>query len=158
MKPILQALLLADRVYCDKATGKHIVSGIFHHYWFKKQQAREKTVEVDGIEQTAVRLQDVIQAGSPFVYISLTDVRGKVRCILRYVNLQTDQPLFQTEFDIECSDPLTTIELAFPVPSLPRVAGVHALELLCNDEPVGSHRIVVKEISEKQDGDNHPDD
>ncbi|KKL08019.1 hypothetical protein LCGC14_2580160, partial [marine sediment metagenome] len=38
-----------------------------------------------------------------------------------------------------------------PMPTLPQVEGVHALELLCNDEPVGSLRVIVEEMKEGSD-------
>ena len=37
------------------------------------------------------------------------------------------------------------------MPMLPCVAGVHALELLCDDEPIGSYRVIVEERKEEDD-------
>lgn len=145
MKPLLQALLLADRIYQDKA-GKHIIAGTFNKMVFAKGAAKPKTVEIDGEEKTIA--PGGMQAGSPYVYISLTEIRGKINCVLRYVNLKQDQALIQTSFSIECDDPLKTVELVIPMPMLPQVKGVHALELLCDDEPVGSHRVIVEETEE----------
>ena len=154
MKPVLQALLLADRIYQD-TTGKHIIAGTFNKMFFVKAGAKPKTVKINGEEKQLI--PGGVQAGSPSAYISLTDVRGKVQCVLRYVNLEHDQPLFQTQFSIESPDPLRTVELVLPMPMLPHVAGVHALELLCDDEPIGSHRIIVQEVKEGHDGDDSSD-
>ena len=148
MKPILQALLLADSVYKD-VTGKHIIAGTFNKMVFEKGGAKPVTVEINGEEKSLI--PGGRQAGSPYAYISLTEIRGKIRCVLRYVNLKQNMVFFQTHFAIECPDPLQTVEAVLPMPMLPLVAGVHALELLCDDEPIGSHRIIVEET--KEDGD-----
>ena len=154
MKPVLQALLLADRIYRD-TTGKHIIAGTFNKFAFAKGGAKPKTVDIGGEEKQLVR--GGVQTGSPYVYLSLTEIRGRVNCVLRYVNLDQDKALFETGFSIECANPLQTVELVLPMPMLPRVAGVHALELLCNDEPIGSHRITVEEIKEGDDRDHSSD-
>ena len=148
MKPLLQALLLADHIYQD-LTGKHIIAGTFNKMVVVKGAAAPKTVEIDGEEKH--RVLGGGQPGNPYAYISLTDIRGKIECVLRYVNLEHDKALFQTKFTVECADPLQTVELVLPLPKLPPVAGVYALELLCGDEPLGSHRIIVEEKKEDDD-------
>jgi len=50
VKPVLQALPLADRIYQD-TTGKHIIAGTFNRMVFVKGGAEPKTVEVDGKEK-----------------------------------------------------------------------------------------------------------
>ena len=151
MKPVLQALLLADHVYRD-TTGKHIVVGTFNKMVFAKGGAEPKKIEIGGEEKGIVR--DVQQAGNPYAYISLTEIHGKIQCVLRYVNLGQDKVFFETRFTLECSDPLQTVELAVPMLRLPHVAGIHALELLCDDEPIGSHRVIVEENKEDNDESN----
>ena len=151
MRPVLQALLLAERIYEDK-TGKKIIAGTFNKLRFKQDGAKPKTVVVEGEERLLI--PGGAQAGSPSVYISLTNIRRTVTCILRYVSLEDDKPLLQIEFKIKCEDPLQTVEIAIPMPSLPCIAGVHALELLCDDEPVGCHRVIVEEIKEHDNGDD----
>jgi hypothetical protein len=150
VKPVLQALLLADHIYRD-TTGKHIIAGTFNKFVFAKGGGKPKTVDIGGEEKQLI--PGGMQTGSPYVYISLTEIRGKVQCVLRYVNLEQDKALLQTHFSIECPDPLNTVELVLPMPMLPHVAGVHALELLCDDEPIGSHRVIVEEMKEGDDGD-----
>ena len=148
VKPILQALLLADRVYEDKVTGKKVIAGTFNRLLFGKQKRRE--IERDGVKRQMI--PGGVHVGSPCVYISLTDIRGTISCVLRYVDLREDQPLLQTEFQIRCDDPLKTVEVILPMPPLPTPkAGIHALELLCDNEPVGSLRITVEEIKENDD-------
>jgi len=87
-----------------------------------------------------------MQSGSPFCYISLTEVRGRSSFELRYVDLAEDKVLFGTQFEIDCNNPLETVELVFPLPLLPGSRpGTFVLELLWNNEPLGYHRITVEE-------------
>jgi len=144
MKPVLQSILLADRVYQDKASGKHIIVGVFSQLLLVPNANKPKTKNVDGKPQQII--QGGMQAGSPYVYISITEVRGKVPCELRYVDLNEDQPIYQIRFEIQCDNPLKTIEATFPFPALPHRVGTFAVELLCNDELVGSHRVVVENV------------
>jgi len=154
VKPLLQALLLADRVYTD-VTGKHIIAGTFNKLVFVPGVLEAKTIDVGGEEKRVI--PGGMQAGSPYVYISLTELRGQTRFVLRYVNLEQDKPHFETQFSVDVSDPLKTVELVFPMPSLPHVAGVHALELLCDDEPLGSYRVIVEEMKEHDNGTDSSD-
>lgn len=162
MKPILQAILVADHVYSDEVTKKKIVVGIFDRIYFsrveppKDEDAPEVSGEPDAQGATMVISQAGHRMGSPFCYINLADVHGDQTFELRYVDLSTDTVLFKTNFGIRSTDPLTTAEVAFPLPPLPTgKAGTFALELLWNDEPLGSHRIRVEEVPKenKSDGD-----
>ncbi len=152
MKPVLQALLLADHVYQDAATGKKVIAGTFNQLrFFKKQRpGSPEDVESAGAQQ---QVFGGVHSGSPYVYISLTDIRGSVSCVLRYVDLEDNKALLETEFSITCGDPLETREIIVPMPPLPAgKAGIHALELLCDDAPVGSLRITVVEINDINHG------
>lgn len=155
MKPVLQALLLADHIYQDVKTGKHVIAGTFNKMLLVKDGAKPQSVEIDGEEKQLV--PGGLHLGSPYAYISLTEIHGKIECTLRYVNLEQDKAFFQTHFSIERANPLETVELVLPMPTLPLVAGVHALELLCEDEPIGSHRVIVEEAKEEVDGDDSSD-
>ena len=152
MKPVLQALLLADHVYQDATTGKKVIAGTFNRLRFLKKQRPESPKEV---ENAGAQRQVIagVHVGSPYAYISLTDIRGSLSCVLRYVDLEDNKALLETKFSITCDDPLETAEIVVPMPPLPtKKAGIHALELLCNDTPVGSLRITVEEIEEDTDG------
>jgi hypothetical protein len=99
------------------------------------------------------RLQktDVLRAGSPFAFISLTDVRGNVPLELRFVDLANGGILLSTTFRVASDDPLATIEAVVPMPPLPTPhAGVYALELLSESEPLGSLRITAVEAPPEQ--------
>ncbi len=143
MKPVLQAILLADHVYVDKGTGKHIVAGVFDRLSFIPKERME---EAEAAKENVVL--GGMQAGSPWAFLSITDVRGEQGFALRYVFLDDDQVIFQTKFTIKSEDPLKTYRVVAPLPPLPsRRAGTFALEVVWNDEPIGTYRVLVAEAS-----------
>jgi hypothetical protein len=89
---------------------------------------------------------DVQKAGSPYAFVSLTDVHGTVPLELRYRDLSNEAILLGINFQVGAEDPLDTVEAVIPVPPLPTPhAGVYALELLCGGEPLGALRITAVE-------------
>jgi len=150
VKPVLQALLLADNVYEDKRTGKKVIAGTFDTYMVAKDtKAEDKEPEGDEAgkapEQPAVLPFE--RAGTPYAYISLTDLHGPTDLQLRFVSLDSHEALMSTvDFKVTTNSPLDTAEIVVPVPPLPREPGVYALELVHDDEPLGAHRIRVQEI------------
>ncbi len=143
MKPVLQAILLADHVYVDKGTGKHVVAGVFDRLSFVPKKRME---EAELAKENVVL--GGMQAGSPWAFLSITDVRGEQEFALRYVFLDDDQVIFQTKFTIKSEDPLKTYRVVAPLPPLPsRRAGTFALEVVWNDEPIGTYRVMVAEAS-----------
>lgn len=147
VKPVLQALLVADRVYQDHPSGKRIVAGIFDKLSFRKKVPSEVVGEQGEQGEQERILVGGGDPGSPYAYISMTSLRGNKRFVVRYVYLNEDKVLFQTEFGIVCENPLETAQIVFPLPKLPIVgAGAYALELLCEDEPIGVFRITAEEL------------
>lgn len=177
--PILQSLLLADHVYRDHATGKHVICGIFSTIYFTPNQqpaapqqpghsgaAPEQAGNGNGHGPTGgpggagvprspgqdppqkqQSIQSLIQAGSPYVYFSVTELTGRKAFELRYVDLHSNQSLFQMEVTLESDDPLKTIEVTLPLPRLPLVAleeRSYALEVLCEGQLLGSHRVLAR--------------
>lgn len=150
MTPVLQALLVADHVYEDKATSKKVVAGIFHAMYFTRREV-ERQVDPKGGKVKINIPPGGMKAGSPFSYISLTDIRGKQEFDLRYVSLNDDKTIFESHFQVDCPDPLATVEVMLPLPPLPaNQPGIYALELLWNQEPLGSYRIAVRELKERE--------
>lgn len=93
---------------------------------------------------------DVQKAGSPYAFISLTDVHGPTPLELRYRDLSTEAILLGISFQVASEDPLDTVEAVVPVPPLPTPhAGVFALELLSEGELLGALRITAVDTSEK---------
>lgn len=150
MKPVLQALLLADHVYRDKETGKAVIAGVFDRFAVWKRRPEPGESGREGLLR--IPLAQVFRAGNPFAYISLTEVRGRVQVQLRLVRLETNEICFESNaIPVECDDPLKTVQLVLPVPILPQIPGTYALELLCDNELVGSHRVVVEEVLGRAD-------
>ena len=149
--PILQSLLLADHVYRDQSTGKHIICGVFSTIFFTPN-AQSNQSQPGGSGDAGNRsggnqpgngdgggsgdgrgeggppatksqpIQSLMQAGSPFAYFSVTELTGRKTFEVRYVDLHDNRVLFQAEVSIECDDPLKTIEVSLPLPRLPLVA------------------------------------
>ncbi len=162
-KPVLQALVLADHIYQDKFTGKMVIAGTFNRVVFVRRKAEhgappsaEPLPPPDGPQRLQPsdepppppdlprRLQphEVSRAGSPFAYVSLTEVHGTIPLELRYVDLDDNVVVLRTEFSVRSDSPLNTVEVMVQLPPLPTLhPGVFALELLCGNEPLGSHRV-----------------
>lgn len=93
---------------------------------------------------------DVQKAGSPYAFISLTDVHGAVPLEMRYRDFLTETILFHIAFQVASEDPLDTVEAVVPVPPLPTPhAGAFALELLAEGELLGALRITAVDTSEQ---------
>lgn len=139
IQPTLQALLVADRIYVDKDSGKRIIVGVF-------QQLRVfKAPLSDAQKDTRIQKMGAV-AGSPFVYGSLTDVVGEQKFDLRYVRLKDDVVIFATEITATSPDRLANVEFSLALPLLPTdPPGAYALELLWDSIPLGSYRIIVTE-------------
>ena len=158
MKPRVQAILVADHVYEDKITGKKIIAGVFDRLLLVDQQRLSRQWQQDSEKGEVGGYRNLIpggmQSGAPSSFICLTDVRGKQDFILQYTYVNEEQILFQTSFTITCNDPLHAVEIVLPLPPLPTDRrGTYSLELVWNNEVIGSHRIRVEEypLPEKEE-------
>ena len=149
-KPIVQALVLADQVYQDKKTNKFIIAGTFNRYHLRKKPSQGETAESPPDVDAAagglrkMELSQVWSVGSPFAYINLTNVRGQVPFELRYVDLHDYLVLLSLSFAIPAKDPLDSVEICARLPVLPAPhPGVYALELLTDNEVLGSYRVTI---------------
>lgn len=153
MKPILQAMLVADHVYQDKSSGKMIVVGIFNTLWmFKRSETnpdnpQEPAKSEETVGERKLHPHEISRAGSPFCYINLTSVRGTLPLEIRYVDLNDNTILLRIGFSIQSDDPLKNFECAAILPPLPVPhPGCYAMELLSNNELLGTHRITAQEF------------
>ena len=147
MKPVLQALLIADKIYDDKSTGKKVIAGTFNTLITGELPLEQRQDEQGNTHSI---IPGGLKAGSPTAFISMTELRDEYPFVLRYVDLDDNRVLMQCNFKVRCIDPLQTVELAIPLPELPSPhPGVFALELLCRDEPMGSLRINVVGLAER---------
>jgi hypothetical protein len=158
--PVLQAMLLADQVYQDRNTGKYVICGIFSAIHFVPKgpapgegppdgtagsSETEEAPEAPAAAGPGVPIARLVRAGSPYAYLSMTEVQGTRKFELRYVDLEENNILFGTNFEVTCRDPLETIQITVPLPPLPIPhEGVFVLELLCDGELLGSHRVVAR--------------
>jgi hypothetical protein len=153
MKPILQAILVADHVYQDRASGKMIVVGIFSTLHIFKHADPNAQIPSDStnFKETGERkLQphEISRVGSPYCYVNLTSVRGTLPLELRYVDLSDNSILMRLQISVTSSDPLKNNEFAVILPPLPILhPGCYTMELLFNNELLGSHRITAQEIA-----------
>ncbi|MDB5344349.1 MAG: hypothetical protein JWP89_2726 [Schlesneria sp.] len=147
--PLLQALLVADHVYRDSPSGKHVVCGIFNTAMFIPRQVTRESPEKpdEPAEEMEVSITKLVRAGSPFAYVSLTELQGELELELRYVALVDDSVLFKTNFRVRCDDPIRTVEFALRLPELPRIndeESTYALELVCENHLLGAFRILMQ--------------
>ncbi len=149
MKPVLQALVLADRVYQD-VTGKKIIAGTFSGYKFSKRLPVAEIACPDGTRQKVI--VGGVQTGSPYAYVSLTDVCDGTAIQVQFVNLSKNILLFSTEVSVPNVDRLSNIELILPLPTLPITeAGVYALQILWQGEILGSWRVVAEDLEARKE-------
>ena len=147
MRPTLQALLLADHVYQDRSTNKMVVAGIFNRINLRPiatviEPSKQAGAE-GGIRE--IPLNQVISAGSPYAYLSMTDIWGEQAFELRFVALEDNQAIMGLQFKVQSNDRLATVEACFPLPPWQiSKAGVYALELLHNSDLLGSLRITAE--------------
>jgi hypothetical protein len=140
IKPIIQALLLADNVYTDAETGKRVIAGVFD---------RITVPEVPGHFLHVTCL-----------YVSLTEVRGEVDVMIRYVDLDSNEVLLEHgPTNLTSDDPLASIDFSVQVPPLPVPhEGVFALELHANNELVGMMRITATLAGQPGEGEEEEDE
>ena len=147
MKPILQAAVVADRIYVDGQSGKVVIAGTFNKFLFSKHPHAPQTESPDGAEHAAIL--GGLDAGSSWVYISITDVGAQAELLLQFTNITKNQTLFATRLNIQSASRLQTIEIARPLPRLPITeAGVYAVEIMCEGEILGAHRIIAEEFNQ----------
>lgn len=149
MVPVLQSLVLAERIYEDK-TGRKIIAGTFNRLKIRKQRKPVETTNADGKKSVIVKGG---VPGTPYAYISLTDVIDKTSIDLQFVSLSRNEVIFETRIEITCNDRLATVEIVAALPRLPlHGPGIYAFELVCAGELIGSHRIVAELVDDNDDG------
>ena len=143
MKPILQAIVLAERIYEDKS-NKKIIAGTFNQINIG-QVPLVQIQAPDGTIKTG--LPGGTDPGCPVLYISLTDVVDGTELTLQFVNMSKNITIFQTGLRINSTNRLATVEIVAPLPPmavLGREHGDFSLDILWNGEIIGSHRLLVR--------------
>jgi hypothetical protein len=144
VKPVLQALVLAEHVYTD-LSGRKIVAGTFNGVSFSRKPLIREVQQPDGTKTHL--MPGGMHGGSPYAYISLTDVGENTVLLFQFVNLTKNAVLFMNQLTVDCKDRLATVELVLPLPPLGiSEEGVYAFEVVCEGEILGSSRIIAKEL------------
>src|SRR5438128_2735890 len=118
MRPVLQALLLADQIIEDKATGKKTIVGVFNSFFITKDGAADPVAQKVDEVKPGMTLQRGTRAGSPSAFVSLTEVRGEIELVIRFVDMHDGNILMNGTIRIAASDPLKTLEVVVPLPML----------------------------------------
>lgn len=145
MKPVLQALVLAERVYQD-VSGKKIIAGTFNRILVGQKPVREIP---DGTNPTLI--PGGTDPGCPWVYASLTDVIDGSEIVVQFVNITKNKVEFGTKLKLVSNDRLATVELMLPLPPfsiMAREVGTFSLDIVWQDEILGSHRVIVQAIKD----------
>ena len=126
VRPILQALVLADHVYIDAKTGKKIIAGTFNHL------AAPEFPSFFG--------------RTTYAFISMTEVHGNLPVTLKYTDLSNSEVLLEIrDLPMEApNDPLATVEMVVELPRFPMPhEGIFAFEVYAHEEQIGTLRIQV---------------
>lgn len=146
VRPVLQALVLADHVYTDKS-GKKIIAGTFNRIVHKPVKLPEAPPAPDPATGKPRRLVlGGTDMGCPWFYLSLTDVVDGTKLLLQFIHRGRNEVLFDTAITIQNQDRLATIEIAYQLPPLaPYVQGPgeYAFDVISEGIILGSHRLIV---------------
>lgn len=131
MPPKLQALVLADHVYIDAQSGKKIIAGTFNTLRAKK---------IPSIFGQATQ-----------AFVSVTNIHGAIEFVLRYVDLEDNSVLFESQpIKVDCDNPLSTVDFVVPLPPLPMPhEGVFAFEVYSGAHLLGWLRLTVAKLEQE---------
>jgi len=122
--PRLQAFLVADAVYQDRETGKHVIAGTF---------ARLVVQSVPGELGRAIA-----------TYCALIGVSGSVQVSMQFEAAGGDVLLRSSALTLTCTNPDLLVEFAIPVPALPLPrAGAFQFVVLLDGRSFATHAIEV---------------
>ena len=120
----LQSFLVADEVYQDRETGKHVIAGTF---------ARLIVPRVPGELGRSVA-----------TYCALLGVAGSVQVTMQFETADGEVLIRSSPRTLTCTHPDLLVEFAFTVPSLPLPhAGRFCLVLLLDEQRFATHAIEV---------------
>lgn len=134
-KPVLFALLLADHVYQDEGTKKHVIAGTFNRLWFPEFPATPPEVVS--------------------LYAALRNIHGRVDLTMRLIDLKENAVLTESGFHVESKGPLDLNEVVLRIGPGVLVFphdGVFSLEVHFGAEMLSSVRLHVDRIPPGQIG------
>ncbi len=134
--PYCLAMVICDHIHADPATGKFTLLGTFSSLVAEKYPAR-------------------LDAS---IYISLTDVDGPRKQVLRLVHSdhlvdQAIEPVFELEVDFpSCDNPVAVLESVIQINvDLPK-PGLYHFELFIGDDLVMSRRLLAVTMEQMEEG------
>lgn len=147
--PTLQAMVLADKVYIDRATNKYLIIGTFGILKLRRAATRdagepntEPGSEISG--PVHVRSEsDVVNDGNPSLYLALQGIRCPTTLRLRYQRLDDETVRFEGRIEVDACDPVELVEVATHLPSLAGPPGRYSLDLLCDGALLGQWRLTI---------------
>ncbi|MDA0284372.1 MAG: hypothetical protein O3B86_13560 [Planctomycetota bacterium] len=161
LKPVVQAILLADHVYRDADTNKFIVAGIFNRVIRSaavsipksgESRTAEKASKDAGGTEHLVPATSVMQAGNPSLYFAMTDFEGTAELEFHYVDLSDHSILFRLKGTLKFPNRFELVQGKVPIPKLPIPhPGQYSLDVLSDGEILGGIRIVVVDASGESD-------
>ena len=157
MKPVLQALLLAEHVYEDKRTGSKVICGTLNKLVRTKSSPFETTSAPDGRQIKTARGGGI---GCLYVYLNLTEVQDGTELSLQLVDTVDNHVLMHTGIRFEKAHPLDMAEAILTLPPVSFFAdGRHnlSLDVVWKGEILGANRLVVEDAPEPR-GDEHDTD
>jgi hypothetical protein len=137
--PVLQAIVLADRVYRDAATNKYLIIGTFN-----KVQRRKKKVVPTG-ETAVVTGEEVFDSGTPSLYLALRGIRTPIDLRIRFFRLDDETVSFEGKFSVSSDDPVSLVETAVNLPRLEGKAGEYRLDLVYDGVSIGSCNVSLQD-------------
>jgi hypothetical protein len=144
--PVLQAIVLAEHIY-QTSDGRKIICGTFNQ--LVKQIVPHKVIVRDG-ETSKQAIPSGRNSVAPSLFVSLTNVVNETRITVQFASLKRNEVVFATDLDISTEDRLGTCEIIFQLPNLNSFIqeDVYVIEVVCEEEIIGSLRLNVVEKNE----------
>lgn len=128
-QPMAQALLVCDHIIVEQGTNKKSLIGIFN------------TIASANFPMTHTRMS---------VFASLTNGRGSLPAMLRFVRVSDEKEIFSHKGQVEFPDPNQVIELVFNLVNTPfEEPGLYTFELLCDGDLLLEKRFNVAKLTQK---------
>jgi hypothetical protein len=141
LRPHVQAILVADRVYVDEQTKKKIIVGIFRTL---QKNSIKPTLSDNNTRQIEIPSHGM-DSGSPWAFISITNIRDADTFALHYIDLLDDRIYLEVKFSVsKPASPTQVVDIVIPLPRLPipeRKTGVCELALIWRKEPIGRFKV-----------------
>jgi hypothetical protein len=147
--PILQSIILAEKVYQDIKSKNYVIAGIFSSYLhFQAELTESPSGEKTPVPTAFRRLPYPTQAASPVLFLAITECHGKTKVEVQYVNRKTQAVLYNWFAEIDSKDPLELVHLPIDLPLLKvEKDGLFGFDVFGNGDFIGSLKFKTDIIS-----------